>query len=111
MISAADALRLGSAQLTEEDNKIVQKLLGEIDNAIRNKKVMRRNGFDYTTNSTNPAAMFEVVSILQDHGYVVNCQPILRQGQVHGSKPFHDGYALNVAPSREAVIAARGILQ
>ena len=109
MIRAADAARLPSAQLTEDDLKIVNKLDEELDTGIR--KSMRRNGFDFQTNNTNSAAMFEVVQRLQDAGYVVQCQPILKQPRIQGGMVTHEGYSLSVAPGRDALEAAKSLLQ
>lgn len=109
MIRAAAALRLPCAQLTEDESKIVDKILAEIDDGIR--KAMRRNGFEFQTNCTSPAAMSTVVTVLQDHGYVVQCQPIVQPPRFQGGRPTLNGYALSCAPSREAIEESRRALQ
>lgn len=109
MITASEALRLPSAQLTEDDKGIVAKLLREIETGIQTS--MKRNGFEFQTNNTNPAAMFEVVVILQEHGFTVQCQPLLNQPAIHGGRPTHVGYALQCAPSQASIEASRRTLQ
>ena len=109
MILASDALRLPCAQLTENDREIVDKLLREIEEGIRTR--MRRNGFDFQTNNTNPAAMFEVVCVLQDHGFAVNCQLLAQPPRLQGGQPTHVGYALSVVPTKEAIEASKRDLQ
>lgn len=109
IISAAEALRLPSAQLTDDDVRVVNKILTEIDAGIR--RSMHRNGFEFQTNCTNAAAMFEVATVLQDRGYVVNCQPIVRPPRIQGGPPTHEGYTITCAPSREAIAESRRDLQ
>lgn len=109
MIHASEALRLPSAQLTEDENKMVTAILDEIDTGVRTN--VRRNGFEFKTNCTSAPAIFEVTQVLQDGGWIVNCQPILKHPRIQGGMTTHEGFTLVCAPSREAVLAARQALQ
>jgi hypothetical protein len=109
MIHAKDALRLPDAQLTDDDRAIVDKLLRELDDGIR--RHMKQNGFEFTTNNTNAAAMFVVMTILQDHGFVVQCTPIVNQSRIAGGQGTHVGYQLHCVPSAESIKEARETLK
>ena len=106
ILPASEALRLPSAQLTEDEKKIVDKVLADIDAEIH--KHFKRNGFEYSTNCNNPAVVFEIAQLLQDAGYMVQCQPRLSQNRFNPQGPPNiDGFVLLCAPSREAVLATR----
>lgn len=109
MITAAEALRLSGAQLTEDERAIVHKLLTILDEEI--PKRMKRNGFEFETNNTNAAAMFEVVTILQDHGWIVQCAPKIQQSRFSNNNPMHVGYTLSCSPSKNAIETAKRALQ
>ena len=102
LIPCAEALRLESAKLTDEEEKIVEKILDEINDQIRNKRLMKRNGFQFVTNNTNPAAQFEVNIRLREGGYEVNCQPTQEQSRFRQGQMTHTGYMLMCIPSKEA---------
>jgi len=111
LIPAEEALQEPSAKLTPEDEAAIEKLVLIVNDAIKNKKVMKRNGFQLTTDCNNPVAVFEFTMQLQDAHYSVNCQPILVPNRLNpNGPPRHEGYMLGVIPTKEAIQAAKKML-
>lgn len=96
---AIEAMRLPCARLTDNEQGIVNKIVTLLREEI--PKNVRHNGFEFETNNTSAAAMFEVVSMLEDEGWAVNCQPIQQQPRFQGASPTHVGYKLFCSPSKE----------
>ena len=101
-ITATEALKLESAKLTDEQIKIANKILEQIDDAIRNKGLMKNNGFQFTTNNTDPSAMFEVVYTIQEAGFIVNCQPIEEQSRFNPNQKDSQWVSAHVHPEQRS---------
>ena len=105
---AAEALRLPTAQLSQEENDLVDKICKEINDGIN--KGMKRNGFEFTTSCANGAVVFEVVSELQSADYMVQIQMQVEQPRFQGAQPTVRGYTLTCMPTKEAVTASKRML-
>jgi hypothetical protein len=105
-ISAVEALQLPSAQLTDEQVKLADKILETIKDAIRNKKMMRNNGFEFTTNNNDPGAMFAAANAIIEAGFNVGCESIFGRNRFKPEQAEHTGYKLTCSPTKESVAAA-----
>lgn len=104
MISAAEALRLPSAQLTPEESASADALEMSIESYVRLK--MERRGCEYTTPETRPNIIAEVNQRLKTAGYQPQWQALVEQSVVKGAAPRHVGFKLALAPTDEAYRAA-----
>lgn len=107
MISATDALRLPSAQLTGEEAAAADSLEAKIESGIR--AAMERRGIDLQTNETRGNVIAEINQRLKAAGWVVQWRARVEPPRV-GLTPTLVGYDLSLAPSDEAyrAAAARG---
>jgi hypothetical protein len=108
LIHCIEALKLESAQVSDEQIKIANKIIDAVDDQIRNKGAMKSNGFEFSTNNTDPVAMFEANQEILARGYDINCQPLFeasrfgKQGQM-----LHVGYKLQIVPNKESIAAVK----
>lgn len=106
LIPAGESLRYPCAQLTEEEQKIADKIIAEINGALYTN--MRLNGFQFTTNNNNPAAMVDVLYQLQKGGYMVNCKVIAVANRFDPRGTVEiNGYELTVTPTMDSITESR----
>lgn len=101
---AKDALQEPGARLTADEHAIVDKLVQVINSEISTK--VRRHGFEFDTNNTNPSAQLEVNRLLQKSGWIVQCSPLVNQPRFQGAPPIHVGYKIICVPAEDALEAA-----
>jgi hypothetical protein len=109
IMTAADAMRLPRAQLTEDEHAIVEKLVSLFNAAIPER--MKYHGFEFETNNTNPDAQLRFNLLVEEQGWQVQCQPLLEMPRFQGASPVHTGYKLVFIPTKAAIDAARSLLQ
>ena len=97
MITATEALRLPSAQLTHDERKGVVALLEKIDLEVRTG--MKLNGIVIATDEIRPPVNAAVMQTLIRAGWNVAFHPIVVQSKVAGSKPYHTGFNMELTPS------------
>ena len=109
MISAVDALRLPSAQLSEEERAGADKL--EIEIEIHIRKFMERRGCDFETKETRGNVIAEINQRLKAAGYVPQWKPLLERHKLNNAAVTHVGFGLSLAPSDPAYAAERILLE
>lgn len=107
MISAAEALRLPSAQLTSEESTASDALETAIEAHVRLK--MERRGCEYTTEEKRPNVIAEVNQRLKRAGYQPQWQALVQQGKFSNNR-VHMGFSLSLAPTDEAYQAVGEVL-
>ena len=105
MIPAIEALALGTAQLTDEEVELANKLEATISEHVREN--MRRNGCELETKETNPIVIAEVDYRLKVAGYVPEWRQFIKQHPLNKAINQCVGFGLFLAPSFDAVKAAR----
>ena len=103
MISAAEALRLPSAQLTPEESTAADTLEDEIETHVRQH--MERRGIEFSTKEKRGNVIAEVNQRLKGAGYLPQWQAIIEQGKFSTNR-VHTGFGLSLAPTDEAYRAA-----
>lgn len=104
MISAAEALRLPSAQLTSEERATADALEADIEAHVRLK--MERRGCEFTTNETRSNVIAELNQRLKAAGFQPQWQAIIEPPRIGLGTPTHVGFKLALAPSDDAYRAA-----
>lgn len=97
MINAAEALALPTAQLSEEDLKLVEHIEAQLAEAIKTK--MERRGVDVKLDGvTNANALAELNQRLKRAGWMPSWQPLVEPHPLHQNKQRLTGYMLSLAP-------------
>jgi len=109
VISAAEALRLASAQLTDEEKQAADGLEILIEEYVR--KGMKRNGVDLETKMTNRSVIAEVNHRLRAAGWSTQWEPIVERHKLNAAVQSVTGWRLSLFPTDAAYDdAARSIL-
>ena len=99
MITGAEALRLPSAQLNDEEASAVDKLMALIDEHIQ--KGMKRYGVELTTKMTHRTVLTEVIRRLHTFGWITELEPQVEQSRF-AREPTLVGFKLTLTPTKEA---------
>ena len=102
MISAAEALLLPTAQLSEEEEAGAKKLMREIEAHVRAS--MEYRGVDFETSETRPNVLARCNQLLKRAGYVTEWRPRVKQSRL--GQPTVDGFSLTLPPSDAAYAEA-----
>jgi hypothetical protein len=104
VIAAVDALKLPSAQLSDDERLAADKLEVAIEAHVLNN--MRVNGVDFKTEELRPVVIAEVNQRLKRAGWQTQWQPLLEQHALNKAAVKHTGFGLNLAPSDAAFTEA-----
>lgn len=111
LTSAAEALRLPSAQLTEDETKIVDKLVALFNDEVTEGK-MKLSGMPFETNNNNPNAMTKFLFLAEEAGYAVQCQADIQPNRFNPKgPPTINGYRVIFSPTKESIAASLRTLQ
>lgn len=104
MLTASEALRLQSAQLTEEEKTARDELLTQIKDHVISHMAFR--GCEITVTETRGNVIASVTQALRSLEWQVQWQPLVQQSQLSG-KPTITGLLLHLAPSDIAYMTVR----
>lgn len=102
MITAKEALRLPSAQLTPEEQHDVEELLKRIDQAVRTG--MQHNGIVFESTEVRPQVNAEVIARLRHAGWSPQAIPEVEQPRFTGGKPSIRKVTIMLLPADESYI-------
>lgn len=100
MISAKDALKLSTAQLSPKDKEEADKLEAEIEIVV--SKTMEYRGCELTVSTTNGNAIAEVNQRLKRAGYQPQWQALVEQHKLNAALQTHVGFRLSLSPNDDA---------
>jgi hypothetical protein len=101
MIEASEALGLATAQLSDEDSKLVDSIEAQLTEHIKTK--MERRGVDMKFDGiTNSNVLAEINQRLKRAGWMPTWQPLVEPHPLHQNKQRLTGYMLSLAPSDTA---------
>ena len=106
MITAREALALPTAQVSESDRQAAEKIVEEVDAAVR--AGMNRSGASITLplGRLNPAILAEVIHTCRREGWAVGVQDVTEQSRVGVIAPrvgtVVTGHKIIVQPTDES---------
>lgn len=108
MIPAHEALKLPTAQLSEEQMHRADALEADIDRTVRSS--MERRGCDIETKETDANVVAEVNQRLKTAGYSTEWRPNVEQNRLNPTMMKHIGWKLTLAPTDVAYKLAGGAI-
>lgn len=108
MIPAAEALKLPTAQLTDEERAAADKLEADIEEHVR--VGMQRRGVDLSIKEINGNVIAEVNQRLKAAGFTPQWQAQVERHKLNAALQAHVGYKLSLSPSDQAYTEAHQLL-
>ena len=100
MIPASEALKLPSAQLTDEEKAAVERMESEIDEGVRTG--MEHRGIDLNFTETNGNVIAEVNQRVKKAGFNAQWIKLVQKHKFNAALTETVGYSLSLSPTDEA---------
>jgi hypothetical protein len=100
VIPAVEALRLQTAQLSDEEKAAADRIESEIEEAVR--KGMTRSGLNFQSKENRPVVIAEINQRMKAAGYEPGAQLVVDVHPLNKAQQIVVGFRMGLAPTDES---------